>query len=297
MRFQVLKYFVVLAEELHFGRAAGKLAITQPPLSTAIKALEEELGVLLFQRSKTSVQLTAAGEAFLLEARNLIVGAERAKSVVKSIDKGMTGRLYVGFGGTLIFRDLLQIVAQFNRQVPDIEIVLHEMPSNEQFKQLTRGQLNAGFAHGPIALPQLKYIPLKADSLAICLPDSHAKAGAKVVRLQDLANDDFIMFERDTNPANHDTVIGMFSRAGIYPRITHYTRNWMTTVSMVSEGAGISIVPSSMARMRMAGVRLIPLAGNPTPAHGMLVWNPAYVNPALKKFINSASQFITQSTT
>jgi len=292
MKFSVLRYFTVLAEELHFGRAAAKLAITQPPLSTAIKSLEEELGVALFQRNKTMVQLTPAGAAFLVEARKLLEGAARAKSIAKSVDQGMIGRLDVGFGGTLIFRDMLQIVEQFNRQTPGIEIVLHEMPSGEQFERLARGQLDAGFAHGSAAPPKLKSIALKEDLLVLCLPAGHPKAGEPVVKLQELADEAFLMFERDINPINHDNVISMFSRAGIYPKIVHYTRNWMTTVSMVSEGAGMAIVPSSLARMKMAGVRLIPLAGPATAALGMLVWNPTLMTPALEKFLGSASRTI-----
>lgn len=225
MRFRVLKYFTVLAEELHFGRAAAKLAITQPPLSTAIKSLEDELGVLLFQRNKTIVQLTPAGAAFLVEARKLLDGITRAKSVVKSVDSGIVGRLDIGFGGTLIFRDILQIVDQFNQEMPGIEVMLHEMQSSEQFEQLSRGQLNAGFAYGSAPPQKLKSIPLKEDLYVLCMPARHPKSGESAINLRDLADEAFVMFERDVNPVNHDNVISMFSRAGIYPRFTHHARN------------------------------------------------------------------------
>lgn len=292
MRFQQLKYFTVLAEELHFGRAAIKLAISQPPLSTAIKSLEDELGVLLFQRDKRSVQLTPAGAAFLVEARKLLEGALRAKSVVKSVNNGMLGRLDVGFGGTLIFRDILQIVEQFNLEAPGIEVLLHEMQTSDQFEHLIRGQLNAGFTYGSAPPPKLKSIPLTEDSFVLCLPSGHSKAGESIINLSDLVDEAFVMFEREVNPVNHDNMISMFSRAGIYPRFIHYTRSWLTTVSMVSENCGMAIVPSSLSRMRMAGVCLVPLAGPRVPAHAMLTWNPALVAPALEKFLENAAQTI-----
>jgi DNA-binding transcriptional LysR family regulator len=289
MKLNVLKYFVVLAEELHFGRAAQRLAITQPPLSTAIKSLEDELDAALFQRSKTRVQLTPAGAAFLVEARKLLEGVERAKSVVRSVDQGMSGRLEVGFGGTLLFRDILTIIGQFKRELPSIEVMLREMPSAEQFDCLLHGRLDAGFAHGVTAPPKLKSMPLKEDELVLCLPVAHPLAEEGVIDLRNLADEQFVMFERQMNPANHDAVIGLFSQAGIHPRIVHYTRNWMTTMSMVSEGCGMAIVPSTLSRMRMACVRLVPLAGAAMPARGMLVWNPALVTPGLERFLQSAA--------
>lgn len=290
MKLTVLKYFVVLAEELHFGRAAQRLAITQPPLSTAIKALEEELGAALLLRTKTHVKLTPAGAAFVVEARKLLEGVERAKSVVRLVDEGMTGRLEIGFGGTLLFRDILTIIGKFNLELPGIEVMLREMPSAEQFDCLLQGRLDAGFAHGVTAPAKLASIPLKEDGLMLCLPVGHPRAEECVIDLRNLAEESFVMFERQMNPANHDAVIGLFSQAGIHPKIVHYTRNWMTTVSMVSEGCGMAIVPGTLGRMRMAGVRLVPLAGSPMPARGMLVWNPALVTPGLERFLESAER-------
>ncbi|RDK06513.1 LysR family transcriptional regulator [Cupriavidus lacunae] len=290
MKLNVLKYFVVLAEELHFGRAAQRLAITQPPLSTAIKSLEDELGAALFLRSKTRVQLTPAGAAFLVEARKLLEGVERAVSVVRAIDQGMSGRLDIGFGGTLLFRDILTIIGQFNRELPGIEVMLREMPSAEQFDRLLHGRLDAGFAHGVTPPPELRSMPLKEDDLVLCLSVAHPMAAESVIDLARLEDEPFVMFEREMNPANHDTVIGLFSQASIHPRIVHYTRNWMTTMSMVSEGCGMAIVPCTLGRMRMAGVRLVPLAGPAVPARGMLVWNPALVTPGLERFLESAAR-------
>lgn len=292
MKFRVLKYFVVLAEELHFGRAAEKLAITQPPLSSAIKDLEEEMGVLLFQRSKTMVQLTPAGSAFLVEVRRLLESVSRAAHVARSAEQGLIGRLDIGFGGTLLFRDILSIVEGFRLEAPGIELVLHESSSSEQFEKLLRGQLHAGFVHGSAPPPRLSGVALPHDVFMLCVHAKHPLANWEAIELRDVAQEPFIMFERAMNPVNHDTVISMFSRAGIYPKFVHYTRNWMTSASMVSEGCGMAIVPGSLRRMRMADVRLVPIAGLSEPAHGMLVWNPAVMPPALEKFLGSADAML-----
>jgi DNA-binding transcriptional LysR family regulator len=292
MKLQVLKYFTVLAVELHFGRAAAQLSITQPPLSTAIMSLEEELGVLLFERNRARVRLTPAGAAFLVEARKLLEGVARAKSVVKAVHEGMEGRIDVGFGGTLIFRDILKIVDLFKAQMPRVDIVLHEMQTSEQYDRLTRGQLDAGFVHGAATPENLRAITLAEDFFALCVHADHPMAHRKRIHLSEVANEPFIMFERDINPVNHDSVIAMFSQAGIYPKFVHYTRYWVTSVTMVSEGGGIAIVPSSLERMKMADVRFVPIEGEHVPARGMLSWNPSMVSPALEKFLESAEQAI-----
>jgi DNA-binding transcriptional LysR family regulator len=288
LKLQVLKYFTVLAEELHFGRAAAKLAVTQPPLSMAIKALEEELGVVLFQRTKARVQLTPAGSAFLIEARKVLECVSRAKSVVMSIDQGITGRLDIGFGGTLIFRDILRIVDAFNREYPGIEVVLHEMQSSEQVERLLHGQLDAGFNYGSVSPPHLETLTLNDDTFVLCVHENHPAAAERAVNLRDLTGEHFIMFARDVNPVNHDNIVSILSRAGIYLRCVHHTRNWMTTVALVSAGCGMAIVPSSLERMRMSSVRFIPLSGEHVSAPAVLAWNPSLVSPALQNFIESA---------
>lgn len=292
MRFRLLQYFTVLAEELHFGRAATKLSITQPPLSTAIKRLEQDLGVLLFDRDKTRVRLTPAGAAFLVEARKLLEAEGRARSVARSVDQGMVGRLDIGFAGTLVFRDVLKIVERFKNDMGGVEVALHEMQSREQCERIQRRQLDAGFAHGIAPFHDLQVMQLKPDCYALCVHENHPVARKTSVRLREVADEPFVMFERDINPGNHDTLISMFAAAGIHPRFVYYTRSWTTTATMVSEGCGMALVPASLARMRMANIRIVPLAAAKVPVPGVLAWNPAWVTPMLVKFIDSASRSI-----
>lgn len=292
MNLQFLKYFSVLAEELHFGRAAARLAISQPPLSTAIKSLEDELGVKLFIRNSKMVQLTQAGAGFLVEARQILERVSRAKSVAQALDSGLSGRLDIAFGAPMIYREVLPVLDKFAREMPGIDIVLSEMPTVEQFERMVRGQLHAGFTHGAAAPAPLKFIPLKRDVYFLCLPESHPMATQAVVNLQDLADDHFILFSRAPGPANYDNVIAIFSRAGIHPRIVHEARAMLTIMAMVAQGRGVALLPSSMAKAGMRGVRFVPFSGSPAPAPGMLVWNPTLQVPALTKFIASATQTI-----
>lgn len=292
MKFEFLKYFTVLADELHFGRAATKLAITQPPLSAAIKSLESEVGALLFQRDRTSVRLTPAGAAFLVEARRILEGYSRAKNIASQLEAGIVGRLDVGFGVTLTYRGVLEIMDRFRSESPGIEVVMHDCPAAEQFDRLLHGQLQAGFIVAPVAPPGLASIPLKEDHLVLCVPESHPIAGAAVIDLREVAQEPFLMFTRETGAAHYDGVLSVLTRAGIYPRFFFHTRGWLPMMIMISHGRGLGLVPSSMAQMKLPGVRHIPLLGEPTPVPAMLAWRPGDANPALDKLIRCAAQMI-----
>ena len=294
MKLHFLRYFVVLAEELHFGRAANKLAITQPPLSSAIKSLEGELGVQLLIRDSKHVELTQAGRAFLDEVRQILEQVARASNVAKIVAKGMRGRLEIGVTGSLIYREVPAIVRQFNVEMPDVDVVLKEMSSADQLSELLRGQIHAGFVNASTVPPQLASMPMGEDEFVLCLPDDHPNAQSKTVDLTKLANEQFVMFSRDVAPANHDNVIAIFSRAGIHPKTVHAARQWLTIVAMVANGLGVSLVPSSLARSRVSGVRFVKISGQRVLSPALLVWNPAYNLPTLRSFIECTERIFSQ---
>jgi DNA-binding transcriptional LysR family regulator len=294
MKLHFLRYFVVLAEELHFGRAASKLAITQPPLSSAIKALEGELDVQLLIRDSKHVELTQAGEAFLEEARHVLEQVARASDVAKIVARGMRGRLEIGVTGSQIYREVPAIVKQFNAQMPDVEVVLREMSSGDQLNGLLRSQIHAGFLNGSTVPPQLASLPMGRDEFVLCLPEDHPRAQGRTVDLQQLAHERFVMFSRDVAPANHDNVIAIFSRAGIHPEIAHAARQWLTIVAMVANGMGVSLVPRSLARSRVHGVKFIRIRGEQVLAPALLVWNPAYRPPTLRSFLECSERIINR---
>jgi len=176
MKTHLLRYFVVLAEELHFGRAALRLAITQPPLSVAIKSLEEDLGVRLLERDAKQVRLTDAGAAFLIEARQVLSQIQRAADVARNVAQGRQGQLDIGVTGSMIYRDLPHVMQAFAQQRPDIDITLHEMSTTEQQAAILRGQLQGGFVNIITPAPGLELWPLAPDTLVCCLPENHPQA-------------------------------------------------------------------------------------------------------------------------
>ncbi|MBT2305538.1 LysR family transcriptional regulator [Variovorax paradoxus] len=289
MKLHFLRYFTVLAEELHFGRAAQRLAITQPPLSSAIKALEEELGVQLLSRSSKHVELTSAGAAFLDEARQILERVARASSVAKAVAGGMRGRLDIGMTGSQVYREVPTIVQDFAVAWPAIEVVLHEMGTAEQLVAVLHGQLHAGFVNVGAVPPQLESLALADDEFVLCLPQDHPRACQDKVDLRDMAGERFVMFSREVSPANYDNVIAIFSRSGIHPRTVHAARQWLTISAMVAQGLGIAVVPSSISRSRVAGVCFVPFSGASVASPAMLVWNPGQLNPALASFLHSAA--------
>lgn len=288
MKLHYLRYFVALAEARHFGRAAARLAITQPPLSKAIMALEAQLGVPLLIRDTRHVELTQAGIAFLDEARQILVRVDRATRLARVVGHGMRGRLEIGVTGSLLYREASAVVRRFNEEAPDVDLELFEMSSVDQLIELQRGQLHAGFVNGSEPPPPLEALPLTADPFVACLPASHRLAQRRRIDLRQLADECFVMFSREVAPANYDNVIAVFSGAGIHPRTAHAARQWLTVIAMVANGLGVSLVPGSLARSRVDGVRFIAITGQDVTSPAMLAWNRACQPPLLASFVACA---------
>lgn len=272
MKTHLLRYFVVLAEERHFGRAAQRLCITQPPLSTALKTLEEDLGVVLVERDAKHVTLTPAGDAFLLEARKVLAQMQRAADVVRSVAQGAQGRLDVGITGSMVYRNVPQYCNAFQLRRPQVELCMHEMSTGEQLRALASGDIDVGFLNIGYPPDELELLPLESETLVACLPQSHALAGDADLDLQQLAHEDFVMFARDVSPANYDNVIACMHQAGIHPRTTHAARQWLTVVALVSTGCGVALVPACMERAGINGVRFVPLRGVRMQTPAIMAW-------------------------
>ena len=294
MKTHLLRYFVVLAEELHFGRAAQRLAITQPPLSSAIKALEDELGVQLLERSSKHVALTPAGRAFLKEARLVLERVASASETARAVAAGKRGRLELGFTGSMIYRDVPRVVARFSAALPDIDVHLRELSSSEQVEAMLHGQLDAGFVNAATVPAPLAALAMPEDALVCCVPEFHRLAHQAEVDLADLADDVFVMFSRDVAPANHDNVIAVLSRAGVHPRTRHAARQWLSVVALVASGLGVALVPASLAQAGIAGARLLPIRGGGARSVGLLVWNDERRSPLVASFIEVAGEVLQQ---
>lgn len=281
---RLLRYFIAVAEERHFSRAATRLHISQPPLSYAIRQLEESIGARLLHRSSRHVELTEAGHALYREAQALLRRAEDVRQLIQRVDAGMQGRLRIGFVGSMLYRGLPKLLTHLKRALPDVEQVLMEANSKDQIEALQRGEIDFGFIHANPTPAEILAVDLVSERFVACLPTRHALAGRKTLRLSSLAQDEFVFFARDASPRYYETVLSLCSQAGFEPAIRHEVRHWLSVASLVSQGLGVSIVPACLSRSGLAGTRFI---GFPHEARSVsrLVWREDADSPLLRQCI------------
>ncbi|WP_326535696.1 LysR substrate-binding domain-containing protein [Pseudorhodoferax sp.] len=285
MELRHLRYFVVLAEELHFGRAAQRLSITQPPLSFNIQKLEEHLGMRLFARDSRRVRLTPVGQAFLAEARRVLAQARHAEETARAVADGKLGSLQIGFTTSMLYRGMTDMLRQFRKDVPMVDFDLIDMPVLEQVEALQQGRIHAAFSTS-LTLPRgLAGHRLPDDALACCVHEDHWLAGRQRIKLGALVDETFVLFSRDTTAAGHELVMQMCVAAGFYPKVRYYVRQWLSAVSMVSQGFGVALVPLGMARAAVPQVRFVALDDPRGQLPAYLLWNPGSVSPALERLI------------
>lgn len=279
MDLRQLRYFVTLAEEKHFGRAAQRLSLSQPPLSYAIRQLEEELGAALFTRTSRHVALTPAGAALQREAEALLQRAEEARTLVQEIAAGKEGRLRVGFVGSMLYRALPRILGDFQARSPRIELVLRELNSVEQAAALRRDEIDIGFIHARAAPGGLDGFAYHAEPFVACVPAGHAQAsragGRRRLSLIRLQHEAFILFSRDVSPDYYQSIVATCLDAGFLPQVKHEVRHWLSVVSLVAQGMGVALVPRSLARSGLAGAAFLPIREGKVLSETWCVWRPA----------------------
>ncbi|MBB1628020.1 LysR family transcriptional regulator [Achromobacter sp. UMC71] len=254
---RLLRYFIAVAEERHFSRAAARLHISQPPLSYAIRQLEDNVGARLLARTSRHVELTDAGHVLYREALTLLRQAEEVRTLVQRVDAGLRGRLRIGFVGSMLYRGLPALLACMRAELPDVEHVLTEQNSHDQIEAVRRGEQDLGFIHANPVPAGVAARDLLAEPFVVCLPDSHALARRRSLRLAELAADDFVFFARAASPSYYETVLSLCVGAGFMPVIRHEVRHWLSVASLVSQGLGVSIVPACLSRSGLAGTRFI----------------------------------------
>jgi DNA-binding transcriptional LysR family regulator len=285
-----LRYFVVLAEELHFGRAAKRLSITQPPLSFNIQKLEEHLGVRLFARDSRSVSMTQAGEAFLAEARRVLSQAGHAEETARAVANGQMGSLQIAFTSSMLYRGMPEMLAAFGERYPVVEFDLMDMPITEQVESLEQGRIHVGFAPALTVPRGLSGLRLADDVYAVVVPDRHWAADRQRIRLNVLANETFVLFTRDTTPSGYEQVVSMCVHAGFHPRVRYYVRQWLAALALVSKGFGIALVPASLQAAAPANLRFLALDDPRRQLSAYLLWHPQKVSAALDKLIGEVRQ-------
>jgi len=283
-----LRYFVAVAERLHVGRAAEALHISQAPLSRAIRALEERLGVTLFARSRRRVELTPEGARLLEETRRVIAQIERTVLELRGMASGEQGRLRIGFVSLADYGVLPGLLKTFKRVRPGVTLALREMLSPEQAAALAAGELDFGLLLPPVS-GEFEHIVMQRERFVVALPARHRLARSRgKLALSELAGDPFVMVPREIAPGLYDIVTALAARAGFSLNVAQEAIQMQTVVSLVSSGLGAAIGPASVANLGRRGVVYRELA-DPHPKLDLwLAWPRGALGAAGRDFLAQA---------
>lgn len=297
MELRHLRYVVTLAETLHFGRAAERLHLSQPPLSLQIRQLEEELRIKLFNRTKRQVQLTEAGRMFVQEARVILAQAAHAANLASRVNQGEMGQLTIGVAGPADAPIFVQILRAFAAKHPRVRIVLRNMSSLDQTQAISEGRLHAGFVALPIDDAGLATETVMRQPIMIALPRDHPLARRQRVPLQALAGEPQIMFARSNGPRFFDAVLAACREAGFSMNIAHEVDNLYTACALVAAGLGVCLVPAGVQDSHStASVVVKPV----TPAlphietHIALAYKPQSTNELVPLFVDTVREVVAK---
>ncbi|WP_137895851.1 LysR family transcriptional regulator [Ramlibacter sp. 2FC] len=290
MEFRHLRYFLVLAEELHFGRAAQRLSISQPPLSLNIQQLEASIGARLFTRNSKQVQLTDAGRAFVPQARALLEQAQQAARHARDVAEGLAGSLQVGFVGTMLYRGLPQMLQRFQAEHPRLRLTLRELSSSDQLIELAHERLDLGFVHTTRVPPGLSQLLVARQPFVACLPAGHALARQRKLSLQRLQGEPFAMVSRAVSADYHERILAICTEAGFTPEIRYELRHWLSVVSLVSQGLGVALVPQALQQSALPGTAFVPLDSATIPYDTYCLWKSARDHVAVQAFVAAVQE-------
>jgi DNA-binding transcriptional LysR family regulator len=294
IEFRHLRYFVAVAEELHFGRAAERLRIAQPPLSQQIRQLETELGFQLFHRTKRSVMLTEAGAVFLQESRRLLCQLEQAVQTGRQVSRGEQGQLVIGFISSAAYNVLPPILRSFRAAFPEVKLELHELTTDQQIHWLSDHRLDVGLIRPPIDDLTLHMQTIFQEPLVLALPDRHPFAQQSRISLKSIAAELFILFPRSLAPGLYDQIISLCQQAGFSPTVVQEAIQMQTIISLVAAEIGIAIVPVSLKNLQRTGVVYKPLQEETPQAEVAIVCRKINVTPTVQRFLDLAMQMAQQ---
>lgn len=294
MELRHLRYFVTLAEELHFGRAAERLHIAQPPLSQQIRQLEGELGFELFYRTKRNVQLTEAGHVFLGEVQQIMRQLQQAIQVGRQTNRGEIGQLVVGFVSSAAYNILPTILRTFRSCVPSVSIELHELTTDQQLEWLREGRMDVGLLRPPVEENRFNCETIFQESLMVALPEAHLLASQSNVCLTSLANEPFILFPRILAPGLYDLIISLCQQAGFSPKVAQEAIQMQTIVSLVAAEMGVAIVPASLQNLQRIGV-VYKTVQELTPKVAIaMIWRKNETSPTVLRLVEIVKQAAQQ---
>lgn len=249
-----LRYFLAVAEELSFSRAANRLGIAQPPLSQQIQRIEEILGFSLFER-RPKVRLTEAGEVLVIEARRTLAQARQGLEDVVRAGKGEVGKLVIGFASSTRLGPLPELIQKYQNRFPKVRLFLKEMTTAEQQKALSNGTIDIGFLREPSTEGILACETVLNEAFIVALPPKHNLAKRTRIDLAELAEEPFVYFPRDIAPTLYDRTIVSCQRAGFLPHVVQEAIDWITIVGLVEVGFGVSLVPASFHKLGWGGIK------------------------------------------
>lgn len=285
MELRSLHYFIAVAETLNFSRAAERLHMAQPPLSQQIQRLEKEMGVLLFERTKRSVRLTAAGATFLQEAYRTLAQVERAVHSAQQADRGESGRLSIGFVGSSAYGVLPAIIQAFRERFPHVELILREWTTVEQVRALHNEEIQVGFLRPPILDTTLRHLTVQQEPFLVALPAKHPLASTSPVPLSELAHDPFILVPSKLAPGLWHQMMEMCLQAGFQPHMAQEAIQFHVIISLVAAGLGIALVPACIHTFQRPDVVYLPLQGVTTQAEIQVVWQRTDHSPVIRNFL------------
>ncbi|WP_431902624.1 LysR family transcriptional regulator [Nonomuraea sp. bgisy101] len=277
-----LHAFLVLAEELHFGRAAERLGVAQPPFSQQIRRLEERVGHPLFDRAAR--ELTAAGARLLPAARLALEEVAGGLEAARRAGRGEAGRLRVGFAASLA---LTVVIAAFARERPGVRVEMRELTTSRQLQALRGEEIDVGLLRETEEAEGLEVVPLLAEEVVAVLPSAHRLASRRRVEVADLAGEPFVFFPREHGAGFHDRLLAPARAAGFEPRVTQRAVEWQTVAGLVAAGLGVSLAPAGVGAVRPAGVVYRPLKGAPTTTVA-LAWRRGTGDPLVSAFARLA---------
>ncbi|MFJ6434052.1 LysR family transcriptional regulator [Streptomyces sp. NPDC091416] len=282
MELRHLFAFVAVAEELHFGRAAQRLRMAQPPLSQQIRRLEKELGVQLFERNTRSVRLTSAGESFLQPVRTVIEDLDTAVRAAKAAGRGEYGRVSIGFAGASSHETLPRLTRAVRAAHPAIELVMTgQTYANVALARVADGSLDLGFVRLPVTQPGVSFRVIDEEELVCALPSDHPLAARDSVALEVLAGEPFVSFPANTGSTVRDAMVGACEAAGFNPRVVQEAPDSYTILALVAAGVGVTLTVTSVQHIQQSGLVYRPLAGPPIRRQAALAWRADNPSAAL----------------
>lgn len=269
-----LRYFVAVAEELHFGRAAARLNISQPPLSQQIQLLEQQVGARLLARTNRSVALTAAGKQFLADSRHILSLVNDAAARAERLHQGEAGELRIGFTSSAPFiLAVSDTLSLFRQEYPDLHLQTREMNTREQLAPLSEGALDLGLLRNTPLPETLHHEVVLREPLMALIPRKHPLAQKPVVSLAELAKEPFVFFDPHVGTGLYDDILGMMRRYHLTPAITQEVGEAMTIIGLVAAGLGVSILPASFKKVQLSEMCWLPIAEEDAVSEMWLVWS------------------------